>query len=256
MDADLGRWLPTYRWIADLLGLDPAADAAAAEALDDLLEEHGRVDPGEVEERLGGGPVVVLGNGPSAGRDLGRGVVGGGVPVVAADGAAAEALRAGLVPEVVVTDLDGDPDILEAAGRAGSILVVHAHGDNLGRLRSLVPRLAPCLGTTQAAPVGGVRNFGGFTDGDRAAHLAAAAGADGIILAGMDLAGVSRHDEESGKDLGRKFLKLEVAARLLADLAAEVRVATLTGWGREIPGVERVGSLWEAISIWREGRWR
>ena len=38
--------------------------------------------------------------------------------------------------------------------------------------------------TTQAAPADGVRNFGGFTDGDRAAFFADAVGAAELVFPG------------------------------------------------------------------------
>ena len=60
---------------------------------------------------------------------------------LAADGATAVLLRQGIVPDIIVTDLDGPfPDILKA-NQEGTIVVVHAHGDNLDALQRYVPQL-------------------------------------------------------------------------------------------------------------------
>jgi len=72
--------------------------------------------------------------------------------------------------------------------REGTIAVVHAHGDNMPLLRHWVPRLpGPVVGTTQAAPLPHVHNFGGFTDGDRAVFAADHLGAARIAIIGFDL---------------------------------------------------------------------
>ena len=59
--------------------------------------------------------------------------------------------------------------------------------DNLSALRLWVPKLrGPLVGTTQGRPLENVFNFGGFTDGDRAAHLVHELGASAIELYGFD----------------------------------------------------------------------
>jgi uncharacterized Rossmann fold enzyme len=72
--------------------------------------------------------------------------------------------------------------------RAGTVMVVHAHGDNMDLLRFWVPLFpGPLVGTTQAGPFGRIHNFGGFSDGDRAVFLALALGAAEVTLAGFFL---------------------------------------------------------------------
>jgi uncharacterized Rossmann fold enzyme len=67
-------------------------------------------------------------------------------------------------------------------------LSLHAHGDNIPHLRFWVPRFnGPLVGTTQSRPIPGIYNFGGFTDGDRAAFAAHALGAEKVKLLGFDL---------------------------------------------------------------------
>lgn len=132
--------------------------------------------------------------------------------LIAADSSAPVLLEHGIVPDLVVTDLDGfSPDVAPR----GIPLVVHAHGDNISRLPA-VSGLDVCLGTAQTAPTGWVLNFGGFTDGDRAVFLASALGARDIVLCGMDLAGPVT---TSSGDPRTKLEKLRVAADLLEWLA-------------------------------------
>lgn len=92
------------------------------------------------------------------------------------------------MPGAVFTDLDGADDLFVEMNRRGTVMVVHAHGDNIPLLRQWVPRFpGPVLGTTQAAPLPRVHNFGGFTDGDRAVFAAEALGAREIRIIGFDL---------------------------------------------------------------------
>ena len=57
------------------------------------------------------------------------------------------------VPDAVFTDLDGADDRLLELNESGTIVVIHAHGDNMPLLRSWVPRFkGPVVATTQSAP--------------------------------------------------------------------------------------------------------
>ena len=97
---------------------------------------------------------------------------------VVADGATTALLHvAKAVPDVIVTDLDGVVSDIVSAQRQGSIVVIHAHGDNIEQLNSFVPDFPRAIGSTQVEPRPNVYNFLGFTDGDRAVFLAAAMGA-------------------------------------------------------------------------------
>jgi uncharacterized Rossmann fold enzyme len=95
-------------------------------------------------------------------------------------------LERDLVPGAVVTDLDGPFPEIQRSNRMGSLMVVHAHGDNLDALTSYVPRLKRVVGTCQCRPPPGLINFGGFTDGDRCVFLAKELGAAKISLLGFD----------------------------------------------------------------------
>lgn len=127
---------------------------------------------------------IVCGNAPSLASDIEK-ISKDGI-FIAADGATAVLLRSGIVPGMVVTDLDGPFEAVLQANKMGSIIAVHAHGDNIDSLQRYVPQLKNVIGTTQSRPLGNVYNFGGFTDGDRCVFLAKHLGAAEIRLVGFD----------------------------------------------------------------------
>lgn len=87
--------------------------------------------------------------------------------------------------DMIVSDLDGPVDKILNDGEC--VKVIHAHGDNMDELLSVVPKLrGKVLGTTQSIPVGCVRNIGGFTDGDRSILIARLLGAKKVYIHGFD----------------------------------------------------------------------
>jgi uncharacterized Rossmann fold enzyme len=102
--------------------------------------------------------------------------------------------------------------------------VVHAHGDNTGMLKKLVPKFKKLVGTTQVMPVENVYNFGGFTDGDRCVFLAEEFGAKKIVLVGMDFGNaIGKYSKEKVKDPELKKQKMQAGKRLLEMLAKQSR---------------------------------
>jgi uncharacterized Rossmann fold enzyme len=196
-------WEPYYLRILDHFSFDRARDEEAAVLLSSLLT---RDDLPLLTERIRGKPVTVCGNGPSLIEELGR-IQG---TVLAADGAANRLYAHGIRPDAIVTDLDGATDAFIGMNRAGTVIVVHAHGDNMDLLRRWVPRFpGPLVGTTQSRPFDGNHNFGGFSDGDRAVFLADALGASEVVIAGFDLDDPTVGPVKRGKLLfARELLRL------------------------------------------------
>lgn len=131
------------------------------------------------------------------------------IVVIAADGATEMCLDLGIIPDFVVTDLDGDYESLVRAHSGGSIMVIHAHGDNIDKITSQVPSFSNVIGTTQNFPLKNVYNFGGFTDGDRSVFLADGFLAREILLVGMDF------DSKIGFFSKRKVPNLELKKQKL-----------------------------------------
>ena len=191
---------------------------------------------------MGSRDCVVLGAGPSLDEDLEKLERRGWMDksLISADGATSALLKY-RPPDIIVTDLDGNVGDQLDAWSHGSWLVLHAHGDNLDQIRKVAPRIdRRVLGTTQVEPFGKLFNFGGFTDGDRAAFMAHELGASRIYLVGMDLGTeIGRHSGD--KDIGRKLVKLAICKELLAWLAGELgaKLINLTARGEDIPNVPR-----------------
>ena len=225
------EWAPIYGEILEEFGFSRDGDEEAARLLKGLLSvRRGDLAIEDLNSMIKGGRVLVCGNGPSLSRELDEILKGqkekkkksatsppSGMDdpvVIAADGATTPLLAAGVVPDVIVTDLDGYlPDII-AANAMGSAVVVHAHGDNAAALKEYVPRLKRVLGTTQSVPLEGVYNFGGFTDGDRAVFLARRFGAEEIRTIGFD------YDDPDVTP--KKKMKLAWARRLVGMALKEV----------------------------------
>lgn len=210
------EWEPYYREILHEFGYRRQADEAVARLLANRLPPD-RADPKVLRRLLEDRVVTVLGNGPNLLEEL---PLAEGV-LVAADEAVGVARQHGVAPDLLVSDLDGDEDALLAANRAGTLAVVHAHGDNETAVRRLAPRFTSrSLGTTQAEPIPGVWNFGGFTDGDRAVFLAEHFRAREIRLLGFD------YDHPHPKDhpAAVKRRKLAWARRLIEMLAERTSI--------------------------------
>lgn len=198
-------WEPFYLAMLEDFGFSARRDEEAAKLLAELLQGSENWLP-EADARVRGRGVVVFGNAPTLDREL-DGLQEEDAAFLAADGATAVLLRRDIVPDIIVTDLDGPfPDILKA-NQEGSIAVVHAHGDNLEALQRYVPELKRVIGTAQCRPPDGLHNFGGFTDGDRCVFLAKELGATSIKLVGFDF------EDESVTP--RKKRKLIWAKRLI-----------------------------------------
>lgn len=181
-------WEPIYQEIIKDMGYDRARDEYAAELLSGLLfsTEPSRLAPLEkLKELVDGKDVLVCGNAPSLADELAE-VDPSGYCIIAADGATAHIMDAGLVPHIIVTDLDGAIDHEIKASRKGAVMVVHAHGDNIETVQTIVPKLYNIIGSTQTAPLKNVYNFGGFTDGDRCVFLAMEFNAASVTLIGFN----------------------------------------------------------------------
>ena len=230
-------WRPWYDRIVKRLGLNRKADQDAAEILDKFLPEP---ELAGLENLVRGRECIVFGAGPSLDIDLERLERAGflGKTIIAADGATSAVLKF-RTPEIIVTDLDGNVDDQLDAWCHSSWVAVHAHGDNIAQVRKIAPKLKErVIGTTQVEPFGKLYNFGGFTDGDRAAFMAHELGASKIYLAGMDI-GTKIGKHSGDKDLSRKLTKLKICKELLAWLAGEFRanIVNLTSHGESIPNV-------------------
>ncbi len=199
----------------------------------------------ELKKRYFGSNVLVFGAGPSLVKDIEKlceSNLFDEFTTITADGATSALLEFDLLPDIFVSDLDGNVRDLLKAANLGVVPVIHAHGDNIPRLLQYVPQFEKVLGTTQTLPTCNIHNFGGFTDGDRCVFLADVLGAKSIVLLGMDF----------GKEIGAfsryqgdpfiKRKKLRIGKSLLEWLArtSNTKMYNLTSQGVEIHGIEHI----------------
>ena len=207
---DFAAWEPIYERILEDFGFDRAGDEEAAQILSRMLTEKNTASLSELKAVISEKPVLVCGNAPKLRKELSEIDLSAFV-IIAADGAAAVLMDIGRVPEVICTDLDGnsEADIEKEilACEQDSIVLIHAHGDNIDKLEKYVLRFKRFIATTQARPFDKVYNFGGFSDGDRCVFVAREFGAEKIRLAGFDF-------EDSGVNPIKKK-KLEWAKELI-----------------------------------------
>jgi hypothetical protein len=260
---DITRWWPWYEKVVSALGYNTEDDRKAALILRDLLS--GRTSPlTELQKRIQGKNVIIFGAGPSLEKNLSMllaACLEDQFTFIVADGATTAFLQESVTPDIILTDLDGRIDDIIKAGDLGSAIVIHGHGDNMDALRKWTPRITEnpstkVFGTTQVEPYPPiVNNFGGFTDGDRAAFLAEEMNAKTIILAGMDMGTTIgkfskdmpssfKSQEEQDRWLSIKKQKLGFARELLEWLAT---------WSRADGGLfNATGSKGETIKGFTE----
>ncbi len=127
--------------------------------------------------------------------------------LISADGATSYLVAEGIIPDFIVTDLDGTIQDQLDAQKEGSIPIVHIHGDNIGTINENINQISKgeFLITTQTHPLPGSYNFLGFTDGDRIVCLSTLMSASKIGLIGFDF----------GNEIGKysKVIQLDEEAR-------------------------------------------
>ncbi len=214
---DFPRWEPVYKEICADFGFDPASDDASVRLLEAVtmncdLDDEDCILPLIRPSATVFGPASCLQEDLSALPPEGT--------LVAAGSACADMMSLGILPDILVTDLDGDigPQ-LEASSR-GTVTLILAHGDNT----DLVARYAPMFRgkvvlTTQGKPRGNVLSFGGFTDGDRAVCMLRHFGVGRILLEGFDFTAPSDKD---GSDPAVKARKLVCAERIIGAGSADI----------------------------------
>ena len=181
------------------------------------------VDPRILERKIKGKNVIVIGAGSGLEDERATKYIkkNKGFVTIAADGAVQFLLENKIKPDIVVTDLDGDPASLQKAEKSGATMVVHAHGDNTDLLKKMVPKFKKIIATTQVMPLDNVYNFGGFTDGDRCVFLADEFGAKKIVLLGMELDSPGKYSKKRVKNPELKKQKMQAGRRLLEMLAKQ-----------------------------------
>lgn len=208
---DYNEWKKYYNQILLDFDFSKKEDEKSAILLSKLLDGKKLVKPENLNNIISGKNVYVFGAAGSLQDDVKK-VKKEKAVFISADPATSLLMEKNIMPDIVVTDLDGVVEDEVKANKKGAIAMIHAHGNNIDRLERYVPMFdGKIIGTTQSKPFDNIHNFGGFTDGDRAVCLADHFGAKKIFLAGFDFENVGKYSKS--KEL--KMKKLGWAKRII-----------------------------------------
>lgn len=212
-------WEKKYTKILKEFNFSRKEDAESARVLNSILKTQFPIK--KLEKKIKNQTVFVVGAGSSLVSSIPILKKYKNIIKIVADGATRALIENKIIPDVVVTDLDGDPEFLTKASKGGSIMIVHSHGDNIEKLH-LTSEFRSCIGTTEGQAFGKIHNFGGFTDGDRCVFLARYFMAKKIILFGMDFGSrIGQYSKIRVYDRRTKLRKLQTGKRLLEWLASK-----------------------------------
>ena len=222
------NWDNWYEVILDDFSFSRKEDILSAKLLDDKISKKGKFDLSHISFPH---QAIVFGAGPSIKKHIAylkSNVILEDYILIAADGATTALLEEDIIPDIIVTDLDGKIESLIKSNQEGSIIIVHAHGDNINKIEKYLNKLDKIIPTCQCESFGNLENYGGFTDGDRAVHIATyALNCNKIILAGMDFGKIitkySRPEIEANIQKADSFKekKLIYAEKLINSLKKE-----------------------------------
>jgi len=230
-------WKKRYFSILKELNYSQKKDKESALILDSILQKTDTIK--KIEKLIQDKTVFVIGSGPSLSfaipklKKLKRSIK------IAADSSLKPLVDNGIIPDIIVTDLDGNEDTIKKISKTKSIFVIHAHGDNIEKLE-MVKKIKNCIGTTQTNPFNKIKNFGGFTDGDRGVFLASHFNAKKIILFGMDFGNkIGKFSNTKKSDREIKLKKLEIGMNLLIWLSTITKSELFTT-SKPIEGFKKI----------------
>ena len=236
-DMMISGWEERYLLILKELGYSQKKDRESAIILDSILKKTNTT--GKILKLIEGKTVFVIGSGPSLSNAIPKLKKLKKSIKIAADSSLKPLVDNGIIPDIVVTDLDGDENTIKKIAKTKSIFIIHAHGDNIEKLE-LVKKIRNCIGTTQSNPFNKIQNFGGFTDGDRGVFLANYFGAKKIILFGMDFGNrIGKFSNTKNSDRKIKLKKLEIGENLLIWLSTITKSELFTT-SKPIKGFKKI----------------
>jgi len=233
----ISGWKTRYLSILKELKYSEKKDKESAIILDSILKKTKNIE--KVEKLIQGNTVFVIGSGPSLSFAIPKLKKFKKSIKIAADSSLKPLIDNGIIPDIIVTDLDGDENTIKKISKKKSIFVVHAHGDNIEKLQ-MVKKIKNCIGTTQTEPFNKIQNFGGFTDGDRGVFLASHFNAKKIILFGMDFGTrIGKFSSTKKSDRKIKLKKLKIGEDLLMWLSTITKSELFTT-SRSIKGFKKI----------------
>ena len=233
----ISGWKKRYFSILKELNYSEKKDKESAIILDSILEKNNSTE--KIRKLIQGKTVFVIGSGPSLSiaipklKKLKKSIK------IAADSSLKPLIDNGIIPDIIVTDLDGNENAIKKMSKTKSIFVIHAHGDNIEKLQ-MVKKIKNSIGTTQTNPFNKIQNFGGFTDGDRGVFLANHFDAKKIILFGMDFGNqIGKFSNTNRSDREMKLKKLKIGKDLLIWLSTITKSELFTT-SKPIEGFKKI----------------
>ena len=233
----ISGWEKRYFAILKEMNYSEKKDKESALILDSILKKTDSIE--KVREIIQENTVFVIGSGPSLSiaipklKKLKKSIK------IAADSSLEPLIDNGIIPDIIITDLDGNEDTIKKISKTKSIFVIHAHGDNIEKLQ-MVKKMKNCVGTTQTNPFNKIQNFGGFTDGDRGVFLASYFDAKKIILFGMDFGNqIGKFSNTKKSDREIKLKKLKIGKNLLVWLSTITKSELFTT-SKPIKGFKKI----------------
>ena len=233
----ISGWKKRYSEILKEFRYSEKEDKESAILLNSILKKSDTNK--KIRALIKGKTVFVIGSGPSLSLAIPKLKKYKKIVKIAADSSIKPLVENGIIPDIVVTDLDGDENTLKKIGKTNSIFVVHAHGDNIEKL-DLVKKFKNCIGTTQSTPFSKIENFGGFTDGDRCVFLANHFQAKKVILFGMDFGErIGKFSKTKKSERKIKLMKLKQGKSLLEWLSTFTKLELFTT-SKSIRGFDKI----------------
>ena len=200
MSFGIDWWWPLQEKINSQFGFSKSREKVSSRLISRLYQPRGNLS-----ELLLNKVVTVVGAGIADNEAIPDNVV------IAADGAVSACLERNLIPDIIVTDLDGNLPEMVWANKKGSKLVVHAHGDNLSKLFEFSNEIQ-AISLTTTYPSSMTNCWGGFTDGDRSLMMSLGMGANLVNLIGFNFEEIG---EYTGKFSPKKLQKLSWARKIV-----------------------------------------
>ena len=233
----ISGWKKRYSDILKEFKYSEKKDKESAMLLNSIIKKSDINE--KITNLVKGKTIFVIGSGPSLSTAIPKLKNFKQSIKIAADSSVKPLVENGIIPNIVVTDLDGDVNTFKKIAETKSIFVVHAHGDNIEKLE-FVNKFKNCIGTTQSTPFDKIENFGGFTDGDRCVFLANHFQAKKIILFGMDFGEqIGKFSETKKADRKIKLKKLKRGKSLLEWLSTFTKCELFTT-SKPIKGFEKI----------------
>lgn len=206
------KWNKYYKKILKEFNFRKEEDENSAKILSELLRGKNLANLNELRKLIFNKEVVVIGTAIKKAEM--KKLKKNKYCIISADNATTFLLKENILPNIITTDLDGKVKNQIKANENGSIVIIHAHGNNIDAIKKYVPLFnGKVIGTTQCRPFNKIYNFGGFTDGDRGVFLAKHFKARKIFLLGFNFEKVV--DKENKKV---KLRKLKWAEKLIKEL--------------------------------------